>query len=240
MTRKSYGASQCAQVAQAHDGVPTGAVTGVGENGIRLNIARQQVKDLPSGSLGHAQRVEEIPLRHSLQVSVVGADSDEHGGTAPPPGAVAGQWPAAAAALFVLLSEYAFLDTNGTRRTPSPTRLGEQAYDQPHYRSALGCGDTITGTCDGLGRGHVFQLTAILGLNLADEITDTCVPSRPGRSSPTWLAGPWSLDIDAGVGKVPVGGSAVIWRGEHDRNATVLDGGQEILACPPGNGQKFR
>ncbi len=85
--------------------------------------------------------------------------------------------------MFVLLSRYAFLDTNGNRRTSSPTRLGEQAYDQPHYRSALGCGDMIIGTYDGLGRGHVFQLTAILGLNLADEIADTCVRSRPGRSS---------------------------------------------------------
>ena len=29
--------------------IPIGAVTGVGENGIQLNITRQQVKDLPSG-----------------------------------------------------------------------------------------------------------------------------------------------------------------------------------------------
>jgi hypothetical protein len=29
--------------------IPIGAVTGVGQNGIQLNITKQQVKDLPSG-----------------------------------------------------------------------------------------------------------------------------------------------------------------------------------------------
>ena len=39
--------------------------------------------------------------------------------------------------------------------------------------------------------------------------------------------------IDAGAGKVSLEGPAVIWRGDHDRHATVLGGG-EILAHPLG------
>ena len=40
--------------------------------------------------------------------------------------------------------------------------------------------------------------------------------------------------IDASAGQVSLEGPAVIWRGDHDRHATVLDGWEEILAYPFG------
>jgi anti-sigma B factor antagonist len=40
--------------------------------------------------------------------------------------------------------------------------------------------------------------------------------------------------IDASAGQVSLEGSAVIWRGDHDRHATVLDGGEKVLAHPLG------
>ena len=40
--------------------------------------------------------------------------------------------------------------------------------------------------------------------------------------------------IDAGAGKVSLEGPAVIWRGDHDRHAAVLDDGEKILTYPLG------
>jgi hypothetical protein len=40
--------------------------------------------------------------------------------------------------------------------------------------------------------------------------------------------------IDAGAGKVPLEGPAVIWRGHHDHHAAILDGGEKILTYPLG------
>jgi hypothetical protein len=40
--------------------------------------------------------------------------------------------------------------------------------------------------------------------------------------------------IDAGVGKVPLEGPAVIWRGHHDRHAAALDGGEKMLTYSLG------
>ena len=40
--------------------------------------------------------------------------------------------------------------------------------------------------------------------------------------------------MDAGVGKVPLEGPAVIWRGHHDRYAAALDRGEKMLTYPLG------
>jgi len=41
--------------------------------------------------------------------------------------------------------------------------------------------------------------------------------------------GPSSSHIHADIGKVSLEGSAVIWRGDHDRPVAVLDRGEKIL-----------